>query len=56
MKIQLIDLGNVGRSLLELVEDKRELLRSFGLDIVVVSISDSKGTAIDENDLDVKES
>jgi homoserine dehydrogenase len=44
-------MGNVGKNLLELIADKREPLNSLGINIVVVSISDSRGTAVDENGL-----
>jgi len=50
VKIQLIGIGNVGKNLCELIGSKRELLNSLGISIVVVSVSDSKGTAVDEND------
>jgi len=53
MKIQLIGLGNVGRALIELIENKRIFLKSLGVSLTVVSISDSKGTAIDENGLNL---
>ena len=55
MKIQLVGIGNVGKELCELIEEKRELLNSLGMNIVVVSISDSKGTAVAENGLKLKE-
>jgi homoserine dehydrogenase len=51
MRIQLVGLGNVGRGLLELMEDEKELISSRGLDVKVVSVSDSEGTAIDEGGL-----
>ncbi|HML02614.1 MAG TPA: hypothetical protein VK487_04480 [Candidatus Bathyarchaeia archaeon] len=55
MKIQLVGLGNVGKELCELIEEKGELLNSLGTNIVVVSISDSKGTVVAENGLKLKE-
>jgi len=55
LKIQLVGLGNVGKELCELIEEKRELLNSLGTNIVVVSISDSKGTAVAQNGLKLKE-
>jgi len=55
MRIQLIGLGNVGRSLIELIENRKEFLRSLGFDITIVSVSDSKGTAVDEKGLDLHE-
>jgi len=54
MRIQLIGLGNVGKKLVELLQ-KSELLRASRFDVVVVSVSDSKGTAFDENGLDLNE-
>ena len=51
MKIQLVGLGHVGRSLIELIDEKKKLLKSQGLVLSVVSVSDSKGTAVDENGL-----
>ncbi|MGQ9781302.1 MAG: hypothetical protein ACUVQ8_03475 [Nitrososphaeria archaeon] len=55
MKLQLIGFGNVGRSLLELIDGKRENLDSLGLRLDIVSVSDSKGTAIDEDGLEIEE-
>ncbi len=55
MKIQLIGLGNVGKSLLELMHKNRENLDSLGIRLDVVSVSDSKGTAIDERGLKIDE-
>lgn len=55
MKIQLIGLGNVGRALIELIENKRAFLKSLGVSLVVVSISDSKGTAMGKNGLNLAE-
>jgi homoserine dehydrogenase len=52
MKVQLIGLGHVGQSLIELIDAKRQLLNSLDLEITVVSVSDSKGTAVDEKGLD----
>ena len=53
MKVQLVGLGNVGKSLIVLVKEKEKTLKSLGVDLTVVSISDSKGTATDENGLDL---
>jgi len=55
LKIQLVGIGNVGKNLCELIEDKRELLRSLGMNIVVVSISDSTGTVVAQNGLKLNE-
>jgi homoserine dehydrogenase len=55
MKIQVVGLGHVGRSLIELVDEKEKLLKSRGLVLSVVSVSDSKGTAIDERGLSPRE-
>lgn len=45
----------MGQSLLELIDEKTELLKSLGLDLNIVSVSDSKGTAIDERGLSPSE-
>ncbi len=54
MKIQIIGLGNVGKSLLDLMIKEEDALRCLGLNLEVVSISDSNGTVIDENGLEIK--
>ena len=54
MKIQIIGLGNVGNSLLDLMIKEEDALGCLGLNLEVVSISDSKGTVIDENGLEIK--
>lgn len=51
MRIQLLGFGNVGQSLIDLIQEKRRLLDSLGIEIVIVSVSDSHGTAIDEKGL-----
>lgn len=51
----MIGLGSVGKSLIVLLKEKEEALRSLGVHLKVVSISDSKGTAIDEKGLDLEE-
>lgn len=51
MRIQLIGLGHVGQSLIELIDEKTELLKSLGFNLHIVSVSDSRGTAIDKNEL-----
>jgi homoserine dehydrogenase len=55
MKIQLIGLGNVGKKLINLIAEKRRQLVACGHAIDVVSVSDSKGTAIDKNGLNLEE-
>ncbi|MEM3403720.1 MAG: homoserine dehydrogenase [Nitrososphaeria archaeon] len=55
MKVQLIGLGNVSRSLIELLIKEKECLRSSGCSFEIVSVSDSRGTALDENGLNLKE-
>ncbi|MEM2073636.1 MAG: homoserine dehydrogenase [Nitrososphaeria archaeon] len=55
MKIQLIGLGNVGKNLLKLLSEEEGKLKDRGLDLRFVSISDSKGTAINENGLELSE-
>jgi homoserine dehydrogenase len=51
MKIQLVGFGHVGQSLIELIDEKKELLKALGLDLRIVSVSDSRGTALDERGL-----
>src|SRR5271157_2534779 len=55
MKVQFVGLGHVGNSLVQLIDEKEEFLKSVGLDLQVVSISDSKGTVTDENGLNLQE-
>ncbi len=55
MRIQLIGLGNVGKSLLALIKEKQGLLDSLGIPLYVVSASDSKGTAHSNSGLDLNE-
>ena len=54
MRIQIIGLGNVGRSLIDLVNQEEDALKCLGLDFKVVSISDTTGTTIDNDGLDLK--
>jgi homoserine dehydrogenase len=53
MKMQLIGLGNVGKSLLALIIEKQDTLKALGVDLTMVSISDSKGTAVDDKGLNL---
>ena len=53
MKAQLVGLGNVGKSLLSLIREKQDTLKALGVSLTIVSISDSKGTAVDEKGLDL---
>jgi homoserine dehydrogenase len=53
MRIQLIGFGNVGKNLVGLVKEKEEALDLLGIPISVVSVSDSKGTAIDREGLEL---
>lgn len=55
MRIQLIGLGHVGKNLVELIDEKTELLKSRGLYIRMVSVSDSTGTIIDKEGLSPRE-
>ena len=55
MKVQVIGLGNVGRSLIQLVAKEDEHLKSLGFNLQFVSISDSGGSAVDERGLDLNE-
>jgi homoserine dehydrogenase len=54
MEIQLVGLGNVGKALITLMKEKQGILKSLGIDLTVLSISDSKGTAADEEGLDLR--
>jgi len=42
MKIQLIGLGNVGKSLVGLIAEKKKLLKTHGYIIDIVSVSDQE--------------
>jgi len=55
MKMQLVGFGNVGRSLIALIEEKQKTLKSIGVHLTIVSISDSKGTATDKKGLDLEQ-
>jgi homoserine dehydrogenase len=55
MRIQLIGLGHVGQNLIQLIEEKKKLLKLQGFDPCIVSISDSKGTAVDKRGLSPSE-
>jgi len=46
MKLQLVGFGNVGRTLVLLIQEKKNKLASLGISLKIVSISDSKGTAL----------
>jgi homoserine dehydrogenase len=55
MKIQVIGFGKVGKSLIALMKEMEESLELMEVPIDVVSISDSKGTAIDRDGLELDE-
>jgi homoserine dehydrogenase len=55
MRIQLVGLGHVGQNLVELIDEKKQLLKSKGLSLRIVSVSDSGGTAIEERGLNPSE-
>lgn len=52
VRISLVGFGVVGHGVLEVVRRKRELLRSMGLDLKVVSVSDITGTLLDADGID----
>ena len=52
MKLQLVGFGNVGRTLVLLIQEKKNKLASLGISLKIVSISDSKGTALSMKGLD----
>ena len=55
-RLAVVGLGNVGRRLLELIQVKRDLLRSrFDLELAVVAASDSSGAAVATGVLDIGE-
>jgi homoserine dehydrogenase len=51
MRIQVVGFGNVGKSLIGLIDEKKEILKSLGVSLKVVSISDSTGTAREKRGL-----
>jgi len=55
MKIQLIGSGNVGRSLIMLIKEKENTLKSLKTPLQIVSVSDSKGTAKNDKGLDLEQ-
>jgi len=55
MRIQLIGLGNVGKNLVALIEEKQGFLLSNGIPLRVVSVSDSNGTAHSNSGLDLNQ-
>ena len=53
VRLVLIGLGNVGRNLLRLLADKKQVLSGkYGLDLIVVGAADSAGAAMDSAGLD----
>jgi homoserine dehydrogenase len=55
MKIQIVGFGKVGKSLIALMKEKEETLELMEIPIDVISISDSKGTAISRDGLELDE-
>jgi homoserine dehydrogenase len=55
MKIQVIGFGKVGKSLIALMKEKEETFELMEVPIDVISISDSRGTAIDRDGLELDE-
>jgi len=53
MKIQIVGLGNVGTSLIKLLIDRKDRLKDAGLEVLVASVSDSSGTAVNMKGLDL---
>lgn len=51
----MVGFGNVGKSLLAIIKEKQKTLKSIGVHLTIVSISDSKGTARDKRGLDLEE-
>src|SRR5262245_52969005 len=55
MRIVLTGLGNVGRSVLAILQSQADLLRSiYGLELIVVGLADSSGAAFDPDGLDLE--
>jgi homoserine dehydrogenase len=53
-RLAIVGLGNVGRRLLELIQVKRDVLRSrFDLELAIVAASDSSGAAVASGALDI---
>ena len=55
MRLQLVGFGNVGKNLVSLIEEKQENLEFLETPLEIVSISDSKGTAINRDGLELDE-
>lgn len=55
VRILLIGCGAVGRGFLEVISRKTPLLKSIGIDPVIIGVTDSKGGLYDENGLDPME-
>jgi homoserine dehydrogenase len=53
MRIQVVGFGNVGKSLIGLIDEKKECLKSLGVSLKVVSVSDSRGTVREKRGLDL---
>ena len=54
MRIQVVGFGNVGKNLIALIDQKEEFLKSLGVSLKVVSVSDSRGTVCEKSGLDLK--
>jgi len=55
MNVQLIGLGNVGKNLVALIEEKQKVLESLPVSLRLISVSDSEGTAVDEKGLNLRQ-
>jgi homoserine dehydrogenase len=56
VRLSIVGLGNVGRRLLELIENKRVLLRErFDLEPVIVGAADTSGAALSKDGLAISE-
>jgi len=51
MRIAIIGFGNVGRAFVKLLHDKEELLKSKGISLEIISITNSQGGIFDYNGL-----
>lgn len=51
MRIAIIGFGNVGRAFVKLLHDKEELLKSKGISLEIISITNSQGGVFDYNGL-----
>ncbi|MCZ7362582.1 MAG: homoserine dehydrogenase, partial [Candidatus Methanoperedens sp.] len=54
IKISIIGFGSVGQGVARAIMAKKELLNKQGIDLLVVGISDSKGSDINASGIDLE--